>query len=584
MKKLTSLLLTAMMTSFSISAYTMEEALPQVEATQHLYLIGNATPAGWNTGSAPELALTDGKATWNGKLIGKDGSDTPRFKFLIDGKSWDISLTSNCDTENVSHTTVTSGEETQLYVRPDTNFGKDNAFQVEKTGIYTISVDLPARKMICTLESEIIMPDIYMTGGATTGGWTTNLTNLANNSNRLKLTLLDNNHYTWTGQLYAANTNGNNDGRFRFICTDKWWDNGYTTVYEETGSHEIGEGEYAIRHHTTAPAHEPAFKIMETGIYTIDIDIENNVMNIERSNMDLYILGDATETGWDLGKWNALPLEKGENHTYTWTGNMKPGTFRFAISRNWWPSVTTAETSNPTLENGDYAIKMVMENGRSFSVVSEGNYTLTLDLVAMSLNVKANGEIVVEPEKLYICGSALTNYDIDWITPERIQEMTPTENPHEFSWTGEMFYAAGNEFKFRNKSHEDGSWDGWVSATDAHQPIEHGNTYAILPTSEHQDFKFLLPEGADGKYNIVANTEARTMKVTKMSTDGIEAAAAEANGVKVMGNVVMAEGVAVVYDAMGRTVGTIANGSLTLPAAGIYVVVANGTATKIAVK
>ena len=71
----------------------------------------------------------------------------------------------------------------------------------------------------------------------------------------------------------------------------------------------------------------PAFKIAQTGIYSIDLDLEAMTMKLERKQ--LYVFGNATDTDWNQNNWNHLPLEYGDNNTASWTGNLKHGEFRF---------------------------------------------------------------------------------------------------------------------------------------------------------------------------------------------------------------------------------------------------------------
>ncbi len=590
MKKLAALFMGTLLATAGMNAATLEEATEAVKATENLYLIGNATPAGWDTGKAPEMTKTDGDFTWTGTLVGKDATGTdgkanPRFKFLIDGKQWEISVTANYDIEG--NTTVTSGETMPLYVRPTTNTGNDNAFQVETTGEYSISVNLADMTMVCTLDKEIEYPDIFITGGATKAGWNNNTASLGNDTNRQKFTQQADGFYTWTGILNA--TSG--DGRFRFLTSksnNSWWLNSYTTV-EETGSYEIETGEFAIRYWESAsgPQPEAAFKIMATGLYTLTIDLESMMMTVART--ELYILGNGAESGWDLGKWNSLPMTIEEDGTYTWQGNlMAGGTFRMAYAREWWPCITTSASSDEMLADGNHEITWSY-GGRSFKVEEDGNYSLVLDFNNMSLVSTKNGEVIEKPEEaltqLWICGSALCGKEGGWSNnDEYIKPMEATENPGEFVYTGDL-YATGGEFKFRLEGPSSGSWDGFVADYSANTPVESGNVYGIASTSvNHNDRKFLITE--DGKYKITANTygENKTLTVEKLGTDALESIASEEFTVSVSGRQVTVTGEATVYDAMGRVAGTVANGTLTLPAAGIYVVAANGNATKIAVK
>lgn len=563
MKKITSVLLAA---AFAVSNM-------QAATSETLYLVGDNT--GWDTGKAQEMTSTaENQFTWTGNM-----NAGTQFKFLPERK-WAVSYTCNWDTDTQTHQSITSGETYTIYEKRESD-GKDNKFQIVDKGNYTIDVDLAAMTMKCTLNHDVETPvDIYIIGNATDAGWTTNLNTLSASKNRQKLVLQENGHYTWLGQLTAGE--GDSDGRFRFITTDKWWPS-YTTV-EQVAAYPIENGNFGIRFCETGPNPEAAFKITQTGIYSIDLDIDAMTMTIEPRYPQLYLLGDATDSGWDLGKWNHIPLETGENNTATWTGNLKPGTFRLQLSKDWWPSVTTANSENPELTDGTFPIKYVQDNGRSFAVTEEGNYTLTVDFIAMAMTVTKNGATVEVPEELYICGSALHNENGDWNTPERIQQMTPTGNPNEFIWRGNLWTEGGNQFKFRNNPAGHGSWEGYVNDVDKDLPVESGQTYTIVKSTEPGagDGKWTIDQS--GEYTVKANTADKTMTITKSVTDAIGKIEAEGFAISVSGRTLIVDGEATVHDTLGRIVGTVADGSLTLPDAGIYIIAANGNTMKITVK
>ena len=203
----------------------------------------------------------------------------------------------------------------------------------------------------------------------------------------------------------------------------------------------------------------------------------------------------------------------------------------------------------------------------------------------MELTVTRNGDVVVKEEKLFICGSALHDVaDNNWNTPERIKEMTPTETPNEFTWTGQMYVEGGAQFKFRDHEAGHASWDGYVNDINADLPIESGKTYTMRKSTDAGagDGKWTINESAE--YTVTANTAAKTMTITKKNSSAIEAVEAERLTVTVTGRTATVAGEATVYDALGRTVATVTDGSLTLPAAGIYIIASNGNTAKIAVK
>ena len=443
MKKFTLTVMSAILGMLSMSA---------VDADQ-LYVVGSATAAGWSPDKALEMTkVSDNVFSWTGELKGGE------FKFLTTFNEWHPSITCDFNTEGQQNQIVASGQTYDLFLRPGENDGQDNKFQIEVSGTYTLNVNLNDMKMAVTLDSEGPM-ELYIIGDATNVGWSTDLNQLAND--RQKLTLGENGHYTWSGDL--------KEGRFRFINTASWWPS-YTTANEE-GDTEAGVGTFDLRFwdSTQGPDPEAAFAVNaeNAGSYTIDIDVDNLQMTMTKNAETLFMMGNAL-TG-AAGVWS-----------------------------------------------------------------------------------------------------------LEWA-----QAFTPTATEHEFEWNG-FLYAEDEEglptqFKFIKTADD---WAGYV-ATQENQEIAVGQSYDIAPSNGNPDWKFTVP--TEGYYKLTVNTEALSIKVAQ-GQDGIAAAETAGSIVKVNGLNLTVEGAnADVFDAMGRT--SAANASAaTLPAAGIYVVVVNGKALKVAAK
>lgn len=444
MKKFTLSVMSAVLGMLSLSAVNAD----------NLYVVGSATAAGWSPGDALEMTkVSDNVFTWTGDL------KTGEFKFLL-ANEWHPSITCDFNTEEQKNQVVENGQTYDLFERPGENDGKDNKFQIDITGTYTLNVDLNSMKMAVSLDNEIEVPmELYIIGDATLVGWSTDLTKLANEKQQLRRE--ENGHYTWSGEL--------KQGRFRFINTASWWPS-YTTANEE-GDTEAGVGTFDLRFwdSTQGPDPEAAFSLSEenAGSYTIDIDVENLQMTITKEAESLFMMG------------NAL------------TG-------------------------------------------------AEGVWSL------------------------------------DWA-----QAFTPTATEHEFEWQGFLYSEdeAGlpTQFKFIKRADD---WAGYV-ATQENQEIEVGKSYDIAPSKDNPDWKFTVP--SEGYYKLTVNTEALSVKVSQ-GQDGLTAVEAEGAVVKINGLTLIVEGAAAdVFDTMGRTVAANAT-AVNLPAAGIYVVVINGKAVKVAAK
>lgn len=151
--------------TIDVNLNTMKIVVTEVEVSQnyeHLYIIGNASPAGWELNKLEAMTkVEDGVFTWTGTLIDRN-VDNARFKFLV-GKKWEPSFTCR---KNVSgHLVINSGEEYDLFVRNGDSDGYDNAFQVPKTGIYTINVNLNTMKIKITEVKEDVIRSFFFDFG-----------------------------------------------------------------------------------------------------------------------------------------------------------------------------------------------------------------------------------------------------------------------------------------------------------------------------------------------------------------------------------------------------------------------------------
>lgn len=126
---------------------------------EKLYIVGNATEAGWNPGGAFEMTKVEsGIFTWTG-LLSDNSKDQARFKFLV-AREWHPSLTCRLDVNG--HLVMTSSTEYDLFERTTGTEGYDNAFQVSSNGTYTVQVNLNTMKIICTKISNDYKPDLTL--------------------------------------------------------------------------------------------------------------------------------------------------------------------------------------------------------------------------------------------------------------------------------------------------------------------------------------------------------------------------------------------------------------------------------------
>ena len=146
-------------------------------------------------------------------------------------------------------------------------------------------------------------------------------------------------------------------------------------------------------------------RVKENGMYSIKVDTKYwnyEVLKMTGENpAEIYIYGDATGYGWDLEKTAADETQKltsTDGVTYSWTGNLLKGEFKFAFGGMYLSAEGTPALSfdNGFLVTGNEADgwKIVVRTDiiadTKYQVAEDGNYTVTINTDTMDLSVQKN--------------------------------------------------------------------------------------------------------------------------------------------------------------------------------------------------
>ena len=389
MKKITFLMLLAFLVISTSKAF----------AYDHLYLVGNASPAGWDTETAIEMNLDEaGVFIWTGTLSDNTGDGGQRrFKFLTE-RSWSTSLT--CQITTPGHKMITSGVAEDLFVR--TSSGADNAFQVSETAVYTIVVNTNTMKMTCTKEGDLPgdTPDLtqlYIVGDATTAGWDPEAA--------LEMTASGNGVFTWIGNLTV-------DGELKFLNQKGSWNKTINPVSNEIYFENGTEYDLAFRPAEDSP-NDYKFKVIATGMYivTVNLNTMKAVFNAAMPDLtQLYMVGSATTASWDNAA--ALPMTMGEEGIFTWTGDLTAdGEFKFLNQQGSWnKTINPVDADTYFVEGTEYSLGYrpleASPNDFKFKVTTAGSYTVSVNLNTMKaviqLSTGVENENAVDISKMIV--------------------------------------------------------------------------------------------------------------------------------------------------------------------------------------
>ncbi len=371
-------------------------AFASAASYENLYLIGNATTAGWTTddGKITMTKESDGVFTWTGPLKNKADGDNGqlRFKFIV-GNDWTPSITCRYNVEG--HVEITSGVEVDVYEYSGGDGTFDNAFQVTETAEYKIDVNLNTMKMTVTKTGDIDpiedKPDynqLYIVGGALYEDANWEL------SGAIAMTKVEEGVFIWSGELYA-NTETREDGNlFKFLNTQDW----------ANSINPDNDYEFAVDtdYNLTYKKDDKKFKVTTPGIYTIRVNLKEMKVHIvagvieEKPNLnELYIVGNATEAGWDPE--NPIEMTKVSEGVFTWTGTLSTengNEFKFLnVKGVWRNSINPADGDIDFLVDTDYNLNYRPYEGSpndyKFKVTTAGTYTIRVDLNEMKLRITA---------------------------------------------------------------------------------------------------------------------------------------------------------------------------------------------------
>lgn len=299
------------------TAVTTFTAVGYQPVTTTLYIIGDAAPNGWSANDASEMQRTDnGIFTWTGDL--KAGE----LKFITTLGEFLPSY------NNDGH----GG----LILRTDDS-QPDDKFIIEESHCYQVDVNLlDLTASFRQVEGVVPAYDkIFFVGNETDWGFRPMVQDPVDPF------------------LFRIGVFFEKGGEFKFGTADGSWENMYKATtpnasYTDT-SVEFVKGYDPDNKWNLTPA--------ETNYaYKICLDIrtgaERMLMQLFNPYPEVYLVGDATPNGWDLG--NATPMIREENdpNVFTWSGHLNAGELKISADRQsdwngaWF--MATSENEAPT--------------------------------------------------------------------------------------------------------------------------------------------------------------------------------------------------------------------------------------------
>lgn len=338
-------------------------ATPYKPVTETLFLIGSAAPNGWSADAAAPMKRKDnGIFSWTGNL------NAGEFKFITTLGQFLPSYNNN-------------GEGGLVYRTDDAE--PDVKFNVTEAGYYRVDVNL--LDLTCTMTpvegSGPKYEHLYFVGGIT--GWS---------FWEMTVDPLD-------PFLFRIGVFFDAESEFKFGTANGSWENMFKATqpnapYTDQSTDFVTGFDPDNKWLMTAAEANKAYKFC----FDIRDGAERMICTLFEPYEHMYIVGDATPKGWDIGNATPMTVDPNNPNIFTWTGHLNTGELKFTADKksDWMGAWFLATEENMPLTPGvkqsvlfidkssqackdQYLETAVGDVDRKWKVTEAGTYTITLN-------------------------------------------------------------------------------------------------------------------------------------------------------------------------------------------------------------
>lgn len=222
------------------------------------------------------------------------------------------------------------------------------------------------------------------------------------------------------------------------------------------------------------------------------------VQSYQPVSTTLYIIGDATPTGWDNQTATAMSADPEKSGTFTYQGALTAGHFKF---------ITTLGSFLPSYNKGTDDKSLILRNKESDPdnqfVINEGAgaiYKITVDLLAMTMQME---KVNLSPyDKLWIIGDAVPQ---GWDIASPDSMIHDPGSPFVFKY-GQVLKAG--EFKIATAATGDFNIPFYMPITN-HPPLTDKSVQLVAPGAD--DYKWQIT--APGAYKIQLDLQSMQIAI-----------------------------------------------------------------------
>ena len=327
--------------SYDTSQVLTITATPYLPVSTTLYILGDATPNGWDASAATALTPDETDPTI---FVYSGGLGTGNYKFITTLGQFLPSYNKGVDDNQIVYRTSDSEP--------------DNQFAIADAGMYKITVSL----LDLTIEAvKLELPPyetIYMVGDASPNGWDiTNAFELTQDPENLYV-------FTYQGVMKAG------DFKFPVNRNPDWGQDMYMKLTDST----------MYLHHGGDPD-DNKWTIAKKGFYNITLNLLDNTISIQREK--LYMVGSATPIGWSIDQSIELTEDETDGCIFTYTGPMVAGEFKFPVNRrsDWGQDMYMRVDDNLMYRHTGGA-----PDDNKWNITEDGDYVIIANLETLAIS------------------------------------------------------------------------------------------------------------------------------------------------------------------------------------------------------
>jgi starch-binding outer membrane protein SusE/F len=328
---------------------------PYKPVTETLYLLGDATPKGWDAGNATKMTADANQAglfTWQGPL------SQGEFKLITTLGQFLPSYNKGADNVHL------------VFRQQDSD--PDNKLTVAKSGLYNVTVNLLDLTIAVEESSTPPYARLWMLGDAIPTGWDIDhpAEMRVDSSNLFVFTY---NEILSAGEFKIPVSTGN-------FSTDYYMPLVNHQPLTEAGVKLVAGGSPDLKWQITNP-----------GAYKIKLDLQALTMQIKPFTpyTQIWMVGDATPAGWNIDNPTPLIADPNNPYIFTFTGAMAVGEFKFPLGKGSWGGdffMPVINASGP----GSTQMKFVPGGSpdNKWKITQAGNYTITINQLYDTISIQ----------------------------------------------------------------------------------------------------------------------------------------------------------------------------------------------------